>query len=161
MTLRLEVFGEPVPQGSIRAFTPKGWTRPVLTSDNKRLKPWRQAIVDAAREHLDERAPVDGAVEVYVVFFLSRPASAPKRVTEPAKRPDADKLLRATLDALTVAGCWHDDAQVILTVARKAFAGGVRDPRGPAGVPRAVIEVREATISASASMARLFGEASA
>ena len=56
---------------------------------------------------------------------------------------------------------WKDDGRVVLTVARKAFAGGVRDPKRERGVPRAVIEVREATIAASAAMGKLFGEATA
>ncbi len=34
----------------------------------------------------------------------SRPVSAPKRCTRPDRRPDLDKLVRSTLDALTTAG---------------------------------------------------------
>jgi crossover junction endodeoxyribonuclease RusA len=36
-------------------------------------------------------------------------------------RPDLDKLVRAVLDALSEAGVWRDDAQVVSVVARKAY----------------------------------------
>jgi hypothetical protein len=78
-----------------------------------------------------------------VVFYLPRPKTAPRRITEPAKLPDVDKLIRACFDALTAAGVWRDDAQVISTLARKAFAAGIHDPEGAAGVPRAVITAYE------------------
>jgi Holliday junction resolvase RusA-like endonuclease len=161
--LRLEVYGEPIPQGSKKAFVPKGRTRAVIVDDNKdTLKPWRQAIIDAAQGQLPrEHVPLDCACELYVTFFVRRPTGLPKRVTEPITRPDLDKYLRAACDALTAAGVWRDDARCILKVSRKAYAAGIRDPRRQAGVPRAVIEVREASTSAGSSMARLFGEATA
>ena len=137
-------YGIPTPQGSMRGFVPKGWGRPVLTSDNKRLRPWRQAIVDACRQELAGRPPIEGPVAVELVFYLPRPKSAPRRVLHPAKKPDLDKLVRAALDALTAAGAWRDDSQVVDVVARKRFAGGVFDPAAEVGVPRATIGVREA-----------------
>ncbi len=137
----IEVYGVPIPQGSTKAFLPKGWKRPIVTADNAKTKPWRQAIVDAARAWLNGCAPLDGPAKLTVRFYLPRPKSAPKRVTEPAKRPDLDKLLRAVCDALTAAGVWRDDDQVVTIAATKAFAGGARDPRGGAGIPRAEIEV--------------------
>jgi len=132
-------YGVPAPQGSTRAYTPRGWKHPVITADSKRTKPWRQAVIDASRDEMAGRAPLEGPVELRVMFYLPRPKSAPKRITEPAKLPDLDKLVRALGDALTSAGAWRDDAQVISTLARKAFAGGVHDPEGAAGVPRAVV----------------------
>ena len=88
---QFEVLGEPIPQGSTKAFVPKGWSRPIITHDNARTKPWRQAIVEAAiAQQGPDHVPLDCAVELYVTFFLPRPASAPRRVTEPAKLPDLD-----------------------------------------------------------------------
>jgi len=139
--IELTVYGVPIPQGSTKAFLPKGWKRPIVTHDSAKTKPWRQAIVDASREQMAGRAPFEGPVWLRVMFFLPRPKSAPKRIVEPAKLPDLDKLVRAVGDALTAAGVWRDDGQVIATSARKAFAGGMRDPVGAAGVPRAVISV--------------------
>ena len=140
------VYGTPIPQGSTKAFMRPGMRFPVVTADNAKTKPWRQAIVDASREKLAGRAPIEGPVELYVTFYLPRPKSAPKRVTEPAKLPDLDKLVRAVGDALTAAGVWVDDGQVVLTRARKAFAGGHLDRAGAAGVPRAEIRVAELSV---------------
>jgi Holliday junction resolvase RusA-like endonuclease len=43
------------------------------------------------------------------------------------------------VNALTAAGVWRDDGQVVSTISRKLFAGGWRDK--PEGVPRAEITV--------------------
>jgi Holliday junction resolvase RusA-like endonuclease len=143
--VKFTVLGEPIPQGSAKAFYVKSIGRAVVTHANAKTKTWRTSIADAASTAKGDARPLEGvAVEVHVVFYLPRPASAPKRVTEPAKKPDVDKLLRAILDGITDAGVWRDDAQVIAAFARKAFAGGVHDPLGVIGTPRAVVEVRVA-----------------
>lgn len=139
--LTFTAYGVPIPQGSTRAFLPRGWKRPIITADNAKTKPWRQAIVDACREQLAGRPPLEGPVEVELVFYLPRPKSAPRRVMHPAKKPDLDKLVRAALDALTAAGAWRDDGQVINVRAAKRFAGGAFDPAAGVGVPRATIGV--------------------
>jgi Holliday junction resolvase RusA-like endonuclease len=141
--IRLTVYGKPVPQGSMKGFVPKGWKRPVLTSDNENLRPWRSEIVAAARKALDGKPPLAGAVLVRVQFFVPRPKSLAKRELYPInmRSGDIDKLERALLDALTTAGVWGDDAQVCQVAKVKAFAGGHLDPLGQAGVPRAEIEV--------------------
>lgn len=140
--LSFTAYGIPAPQGSTKAFMRPGMKYPVVTADCKRTKPWRQAIVDASREVMAGRAPLEGPVAVDVVFYLPRPKSAPKRITQPAKLPDLDKLVRALFDALSAAGVWRDDAQVVCVYARKAFAAGIRD--APSGVSRADIVVEEA-----------------
>jgi crossover junction endodeoxyribonuclease RusA len=144
--VKLVVYGQPIPQGSSRAFVPRGWKRPIITADNVRTKPWRQAIIEASREWVDEHGPWprEMSLALNVAFFVRRPPSAPKRRGEPTTKPDLDKLVRAVGDALTDAGVWVDDAQVIATTARKAYAGGPRDPLGAAGPPRAEILVHEA-----------------
>ncbi len=142
--LQFTVYGVPAPQGSTRAFIPKGWKRPIITADNARTKPWRQAIVEAALAANGNAPPLDGPAHVAVLFLLPRPKSAPRRITEPAKLPDLDKLVRALLDGLTTAGAWRDDAQVVSLSARKAFAAGARDLIGGRGVPRAEVMVTPA-----------------
>lgn len=140
--MRLLVYGTPIPQGSMKAFTPKGWKRPILTSDNAKTKPWRQAIVDAAVVMREGRS-FDAPVQLDVIFYLPRPKSTPKNIHRPAKKPDLDKLVRAVCDALTAAGVWRDDSQVVRVTAEKVFAGGVEDVMREAGVPRASIMVEE------------------
>jgi Holliday junction resolvase RusA-like endonuclease len=139
--LTFEVFGVPAPKGSTKAFWRPGMRHAVVTHDNARTKPWQQLVLDAARTALGSAAPMDGYVGVAVTFFLPRPASAPKRITLPGKKPDVDKLLRALLDGLTTAGVYRDDGQVTDVQCLKRFAGGMDDPRGAAGVPRALVSV--------------------
>lgn len=136
------VLGEPIPQGSSKAFFVKALGRAVITNANPRTKAWRTSVSDAALKARADALPIEGVgVEVFVEFYLPRPASAPKRVTVPAKKPDVDKLLRAILDGITDAGVWRDDAQVVRVVATKAFAAGAFDPLGAAGAPRADVRV--------------------
>lgn len=128
--LQFEVPGLPQPQGSTRSFARGG--KVVTTSDNPRLRPWRESVCWHARQAMQtpwlegtiSRPPFVGPVSVSAIFWLPRPAghfgsgrnagqlraSAPDR---PAVKPDLDKLLRAVLDALSEAGAWRDDAQVV------------------------------------------------
>ena len=119
--VRVVVWGTPIPQGSMKAFMPRGGRFPVVTADNKKTKPWRQAIIDACLA--SDFAMAEGPVRLEVAFYLPRPKSAPKSVQQPAKKPDLDKLVRAVCDALTAAGVWRDDSQVVRLTATKTFAG--------------------------------------
>jgi len=139
--LTFTVLGVAAPKGSTKAFYVAKLGRAVTTADNRRSAPWQESVVAAAQVALDGALPLDGPVGLALSFYLPRPKSAPKRITEPAKLPDLDKLVRALGDALTAAGVWHDDAQVVRVLARKAFAGGIHDPEGASGVPRAHITV--------------------
>jgi crossover junction endodeoxyribonuclease RusA len=135
------VFGTPVPKGSMKSFWKPGMKRAVITHDNKNTRPWQEAVVDAARVAVGERPPIEEPVELELLFLLPRPKSAPRRVTQPGKKPDLDKLVRCVKDGLTRAGVYRDDALVIRTVTEKHFAGGLGDPAGPAGIPRAIVRV--------------------
>lgn len=111
--INFTVFGTPVPQGSMRAFMPKGAKHPVVTSDNPKLKSWRQEIgkvaMLAAHAH-DCPIPREVGVAIIAVFYFARPKSAKKDAVK-VTRPDSDKLLRGVLDSLTGI-FYHDDAQV-------------------------------------------------
>lgn len=120
--LQFEVPGVPQPQGSTRSFARGG--KVVTTSDNPRLRPWRDAVCWHAREACAGHPQFDGPVVVSAVFWLPRPAShfgsgrsagqlRSSAPSAPAVKPDLDKLLRAVLDALSEAGVWRDDAQVV------------------------------------------------
>ncbi len=118
--------GKAQPQGSIRAFIPRGWKRPILTSDNPNLKAWRNTVAAIART-VAPSTPFTGAVEMTVCFELPRPKSLPKRVVHCTKKPDVDKCLRGILDALTGI-IYADDSQVIYVAARKRYAVPERGP---------------------------------
>ena len=127
MNVHFTVFGTPQPQGSLRAFIPKGWTRPVLTSSNKSLRSWRQEVASAAVVAMsrDRRAESWRPVTLKALFYFDRPRSLSKRITEKSTRPDLDKLVRALGDAL--AGiCYERDSQINRIVAQKEYGSPAR-----------------------------------
>jgi Holliday junction resolvase RusA-like endonuclease len=119
--------GIPVPQGSMRAFVRAGHA--VVTSDNPLLRSWRRDVTEAAAEAFAGRPPLAGPVKVALAFTLPRPAghfgkrgllpSAPRLPI--GARGDLDKLCRAILDAITGAGLWRDDGQVVELGAVKCY----------------------------------------
>lgn len=121
---QLRVHGLPAPQGSKRHV---GGGRMIEAS--KKVAPWRAAIVaEADRMGLTD-LQLDGPISMRCFFYLPRPKAHHKRdglrddaPTHPAKVPDLDKLLRSTFDALTTAGVWRDDAQVVVVSASKSYA---------------------------------------
>lgn len=124
--IQFTCFCKPEPQGSSRAFTPKGWNRPVITSANKGLKSFRQEVSKAALVARQEAGFNDVLfgkhvpVEMEVRFYFNRPPSVPKKRTQHVVRPDVSKLVRAAEDSLTGI-VWADDSQVIKLVAEKFY----------------------------------------
>jgi crossover junction endodeoxyribonuclease RusA len=113
--------GVPVPQGSMKAFMPRNGRVPIVTSDNKKTKPWRADVRAKAEDMFGEVMP--GPVSLRLEFVMPRPKSAPKRVVWPATRPDLDKLTRAIGDALKGVA-YRDDSQVCRIAATKRYAVG-------------------------------------
>jgi Holliday junction resolvase RusA-like endonuclease len=135
--LTFTVLGTPTAQGSKRAFNNPAGGRPIMREDSfEKTKTWRQDVVVAARNMLQYDAGTEdgkaerighpfglGPVHVTIMFIFARPKhhfrtgryahelrpNAPRLHTI---KPDGDKLLRSTFDALTTAGMWKDDCQV-------------------------------------------------
>lgn len=122
MTRRVSfrVFGVAQPKGSTRAFVPKGWSRPVITSANPKSKGWQQLVSEQAQT-VAQDGLFTGPVVLIVTFHLPRPASLPKKHLHHTKKPDLDKLVRNTKDALKGI-LYRDDAQVVDIHARKVYA---------------------------------------
>ena len=128
MRLSFTVPGEAVPQGSHKGFvvrTKTGQTRAVVTSDNKRMRPWRALVASAA---LDAQSrgdwPVvsDQAIRIDIDCYFIRPKSVPaKKRPHHTVTPDADKCARAILDSLTTL-LFRDDAQVVALSIAKHYA---------------------------------------
>lgn len=125
--ITMRVFGTPAPQGSKRHV---GGGRMIEVS--KKVKPWRQAIVDQAIRDGISGAALDGSLELRVTFYLQRPKShlgvrgiRPSAPLLPNKVPDLDKLLRSTCDGLTEAGVIVDDARIVRVKARKFYADDI------------------------------------
>lgn len=125
--LSFAVVGAPAPQGSKRHVG-----RGILVESSKTLAPWRDSIAYAARQAIAAGGPTfpQGPVRITLAFALKRPKSAPKSRQYPDGRPDADKLARAVLDALDVAGVYGDDGQVVQLDVWKRYAL----PNEPTGV---------------------------
>ena len=116
-----DVLGTPVTQGSAKAFVVGGRAR--VTHDKRGpLLDWRSDIAHAASQVADGKFADRGVpVTVRAVFRVQRPKSAPKRVVVPTTKPDADKLVRSLLDALTGV-LFADDSQVVTLAVDKRFA---------------------------------------
>lgn len=138
MTQPLVIYavGTPAPQGSKKAFVVGGHAR--VVDDSKKTKPWRQDVTSAAHSALQDwpdaaHTLAVGPLHVTIVFFLARPKAhygtgrnaAVLKPTAPIyvdKKPDVDKLVRSTLDALTDAGVYRDDNQVARLWVEKQYA---------------------------------------
>lgn len=121
--LRFFVPGIPKTAGSKRAFINPKTGRPIITDDNRKGKDWRASVQHFAREGMQGRDPMTGALEVHFEFVMPRPKghygkgrhagrlldSAPRH---PETRPDVLKMSRAVEDALTGIA-WRDDAQIV------------------------------------------------
>jgi Holliday junction resolvase RusA-like endonuclease len=141
--VRLDVRGLPIPQGSTRAFVAGG--RAIIATDGNRpsspLGAWRSAVASEARAAIGSAPPLAGPVRVDLTFRLPRPRShylpANGRRSSPvlrldaptwhAGKPDADKLTRAALDALS-AVVFGDDAQVARLTVSKRYAEPTEGP---------------------------------
>jgi crossover junction endodeoxyribonuclease RusA len=117
--IKFTVLGEPIPQGSMKAFLPKNGKFPIVTADNKKTKPWRQQIAGQCFAIMpDSGLTRETPVQIEIHFYFPRPKSS-KAVSKTTK-PDVDKLARAVLDALTGVA-FEDDSQVVRLIASKEF----------------------------------------
>lgn len=127
--IRFTVFGVPQPKGSARAFMRPGMRFPVVTSDNKSLKSWETAIRSTLQQVMptiprETRVSIWNApIAIALAFYLPRPKSLPKREVHHVKRPDLDKLVRGSCDAL-IGVVFVDDSQVVSFTATKHYADG-------------------------------------
>ncbi len=129
MNVSFTVYGVPQPQGSTRAFLRKDGGPPIVTSDNPKLKPFRQELawiaLDAMQKAGQQKAPRGVPVALSVAFYFEKPKSARKADHWKTTRPDLDKLLRAVLDALTGIA-YEDDSQVCEANLVKLFGSPAR-----------------------------------
>jgi len=136
--IRLEIPGQPVPQPRSRVTTRGGRARPYVPAKHP-IHAYRRAIELLARS---KGQRFDGSVAFIVDAVFARPDShwrkhdlKPK--APPRPRGDGDNVLKGIADALTDAGVWGDDEQVVTWHIDKRWASRYE----PA---RTVIIVREA-----------------
>lgn len=129
------VYATPVPQGSMKSFIIKGkWgakDRSIVTSDNKKLKPFRGQVTETAMAVLSEKGiaqPFAGKhvpVSILADFYLAKPQSVAKKRVHPSVKPDLDKLIRSLCDAMTGV-IFSDDAQIVEFNVRKKYGSPER-----------------------------------
>lgn len=141
--LTVHVAGTPVPQGSKRAFVNQHTGRANVVDDNKaKLRTWRDdvraAVYDVMYRTHWTRIERPSGVSLGIRFHVDRPAGhygtgrnarvvKPSAPANPTTKPDLDKLVRAILDALTSAGVYADDSQVVAIATWKVYTA----PGGP------------------------------
>lgn len=144
-TITIIVRGTPAGQGQVTFL---GVGRGAKHTNEKTLKPWRRAIIDAALAETgrhqctdpakrgecavcripvrDHAVFVDVPVAADITITVGKPKTAPKRTRSyPITRSstDIDHHARAVLDSLSCAGIFHDDSQVIELTVRKVYPG--------------------------------------
>lgn len=134
--LAFQVYGIPAPQGSKRHVG-----HGILKESSKKVAPWRDDVKAAAERQIEAEAhgiwdPFAGPVHVFVVFQFARAAghygtgrnagllktTAPRYPMGKTVHGDIEKLARSTFDALSTAGVFLDDKQVVSTQLDKVFA---------------------------------------
>ena len=129
--IHIRTFGTPGPQGSKRHVG-----NGIMVESSSKVAPWREAVVASAREQVDvEKGHPFGtdAVAIEITFLLQRPKGhygsgpnagkvRPSARRYPCVKPDVDKLVRSTLDALKTGGVLSDDSQVVMLYAIKLYA---------------------------------------
>lgn len=126
MTFRVTVHGTPAPQGSKRHVG-----HGVMVESSKRLPAWRTLVTDEAWAARAGAPAITGPVRLVVTFGFRRPKSHFRRDGSltiaappyPTGRNigDLSKHIRAVEDALTDAGVWVDDDQVVAIDAGKEW----------------------------------------
>jgi Holliday junction resolvase RusA-like endonuclease len=125
--VRLVVPGLPAPQGSKRFMRHRSTGKAIGLEDSPRTRDWRALVASEARfmaarlrEADPDFGPLDGPLFAALVFWLPRPASAPKRRRYPDAKPDLSKLLRAVEDSLSGV-LIRDDARIVRASLAKDF----------------------------------------
>ena len=132
--IEIVVCGLPAPQGSKRLVGK------VMLESSKKVQPWRQDVKQAVLNQYDG-PPIERAVFVEIEFRFQRPKGhfntkgelrpkAPEYVTSRGQG-DIDKLIRATLDALSIStggSLLADDSLVVRVIGIKRYCIGPELP---------------------------------
>lgn len=106
------VIGLPAPQGSKTRMPNGAMIEAASQTGRDNLRSWRDSVTTACRGCPQRPAvPLDEPVRVTIEFLFPASKSKPYRHHH-AQKPDLDKLVRATLDAVRLGGLIVDDALV-------------------------------------------------
>jgi Holliday junction resolvase RusA-like endonuclease len=130
-SVAVRIDGEPMAQGSMKAFVMPNGHASITHSNKTKLRPWRDLVAHYVKEAWGDEM-VTGKVVLHCLFRLKRPKShygqggksmtlRPSAPPAHLTKPDLDKLVRAINDALTGV-IYRDDSQVCETHASKIYA---------------------------------------
>jgi len=133
--VEFEIPGEPVPQGSMRAFQyrkkgKKGkWGVNQVYQNQKEVTRFRKETKKVIKDIHDDFFvdDTDMGYIVEVIFYTVKPKSVTRPFPTVKGSGDVDKDIRALLDALTYSetknpkGLYGDDAQVIRVIGTKLY----------------------------------------
>lgn len=109
LVLNVEPMPCPRPRVALRGRIPVAYYPAEYTK-------WKERVKALIASHLDSGVIV-GTLAVSAIFV----ATKPKTSKLPAPRWDVDNAAKAVMDAMTAAGVWEDDAQVVRLEAEKRW----------------------------------------
>jgi Holliday junction resolvase RusA-like endonuclease len=126
LDITFDVLGEPKSQPRPKAMR-RGNFIHVYTPAT--AKAWKGLVASAAKPFLSP-VPIEGPLSLSLDFRFVRPKShftSKGALTKGARiahttKPDADNLAKAVMDALTDAGLWKDDTQIVRLFVTKTYA---------------------------------------
>lgn len=138
MADKIEFFAAGIPkaQPRPRSFFNKA-TGKARVYDPSTAENWKSCIAVAAQPH-KPLAPLEGPIRCDITWYLPRPKRLCRKCDNPGPiwftaKPDRDNLDKATLDALTMLGFWHDDAQACCGLISKFYAAMPGQPQSQTG----------------------------
>jgi Holliday junction resolvase RusA-like endonuclease len=120
-SITFTVIGLPAPQGSKTRMPNGAMVEAASKTGRDNLRSWRDSVITACREAAGRPVePLGEPVRVVIDFLFPASKSKPYRHHH-AQKPDLDKLVRATLDAMRLGGLIADDALVCSLSATKGW----------------------------------------
>ena len=138
MNLTIEVVGLPAPKGSSRAMIRGGHAVNVPSGSNvarDKLRGWNAEVTHQATQAMNGAPPAAGVeVGMAIAFRFTRPKGhfgakgvKPKAPKAHTTKPDLDKLIRSTWDAM--AGIvYDDDSRIASVTATKSYCDPGESP---------------------------------
>jgi len=114
------IYIEPTAKGRPKATSFGGHARLYTPAKTRKAE---QNILALIRTELKNKfQSFDKGIPLHLTatFFLAKPASSPKKITHPVKRPDLDNYVKTLLDALN-GYIFPDDSQIVSMILRKSF----------------------------------------
>lgn len=136
-SITIEVVGTPIPGGNktkMRWAMVEGADLPNTEGERNRCKNWKARVHEAALLAMGDAPPLDGPIELEMLFRLERKAGhyTPKGVLRksapayPDTKPDLTKILRSTEDALVPVALANDSRVVRAQQSKDWCAPGER-----------------------------------